>query len=326
MTDLKLMDAEFSMPDIRGNFSVISGIAPLSKMQGYQKTVINYTKGEGRLSCSLRGYLPCKNSDEVIEKIGYNPDADLENPCGSVFCTQGAGYTVSWDEVKDHMHLPSILLNKTQAPIAPPVKRQAFKGASDEELMRIFELTYGKIEHKNPNALNTPRHVVQDDKKTKKITLPEQKEHFLLVDGYNIIFADEALKEIASQSLEQARDMLIDRLCNYKITTSKEIIAVFDAYRVKGNRGDIEKIRNISVVYTKEAETADKYIEKAVHKLSKKHHISVATSDSLEQLIIFGAGALRIPASSFIKTLDDADKKIQKMLEDYNRAENLKKL
>lgn len=326
MTDLKLLGAEFGMPDLKGDFSVISGSAPVEKMQGYQKTVINYTKGEGRLNCSLKGYLPCRNAEEVIEKIGYNPDSDLENPSGSVFCAHGAGYTVPWNEVTEHMHLESVLLNKQEEIIAAPVKRQSFVRASDDELMRIFELTYGKIEHKNPNAMHTPKHLTDDGKKYKKITLPDAKDHYLLVDGYNVIFADENLKKIASSSLEQARDTLIDRLCSYKIVSPKEIIVVFDAYKVKGNRGEVEKVRNISVVYTKEAETADAYIEKCVHKLEKKHIVSVATSDALEQLIIFGTGALRIPASSFIKELDDADKKIQKMLEDYNQSENLKNL
>ena len=322
MTDLNQMEAEFGMPDIKGDFSVISGIAPVEKMQDYHKTLVNYTKGEGRLGCTLKGYLPCTNQKEVIEKIGYNPDADLENPCGSVFCSHGAGFVVPWDEVTENMHLESVLLNKQETEISAPIKRQAFVSASDDELMRIFELTYGKVQRKDLNVLNTPK--TPQPQKEKKISVPLPKDHYLLVDGYNIIFADQNLTEIARDSLEHARDVLIDRLNRYKITTDKEIIVVFDAYKVKGGQGEVETIGNISVVYTKEAETADAYIEKTAHKLEKKHKVSVATSDALEQLIIFGTGALRIPASSFVKELDEADKLLQNMLETYNRNENFK--
>ena len=321
MTDLQQMGAKFGLPDIKNDFSVISGSAPVEKMQDYQKDVTNYTKGEGRLYCSLKGYFPCLEAERIIEKIGYNPEADLDNPTGSVFCAHGAGFTVPWDEVTNHMHLESILTKATDNfDDYSPVKRKAFVTATDDELMRIFELTYGKIEHKNLNAMHIPKHTGGGDEKYKKVSVPNPKEHYLLVDGYNIIFADDNLKNLAKDSLEHAREVLIERLCDYKITTDMEIIAVFDAYKVKGNPGEVEKVRGISVVYTKEAETADAYIEKCVHKFEKKHRVSVATSDALEQLIIFGTGALRIPASSFIKSLDDADAKIRKMLEEYNRS------
>ena len=321
MTDLQQMGATFGMPDIKNGFSVISGTASVEKMQDYHKEVINYTKGEGRLNLSFKGYFPCSEPEKVIEKIGYNSEADLENPTGSVFCAHGAGFTVPWDEVTNYMHLESIL-TKSQDNFEDytPVKRKAFVSASDDELMRIFELTYGKVQRKDLNAMHTPRHSDGGDEKYKKVVVPDKKDHYLLVDGYNIIFADDNLKALAKGSLEHAREVLIERLCNYKITTDVEIIAVFDAYKVKGNPGEVEKVRGISVVYTKEAETADAYIEKCVHKLEKKHRVSVATSDALEQLIIFGTGALRIPASSFIKSLDDADQKITKMLEEYNKS------
>jgi len=320
MTDLQQMGADFGLPDIKNGFSVISGAASVEAMQDYHKDVINYTKGEGRLNLSFKGYLPCRNPEEIIEKIGYNSEADLENPTGSVFCSHGAGFTVPWNEVTEHMHLESVLKKASDNfDSYVPTKRKAFVSASDDELMRIFELTYGKIEHKNLNAMHTPKSSGGGDEKYKKVSVPEPKDHYLLVDGYNIIFADEKLKAVAKDSLEHAREILIERLCDYKITTDMEVIAVFDAYRVKGNPGEVEKVRGISVVYTKEAETADAYIEKCVHKLEKKHKVSVATSDALEQLIIFGTGALRIPASSFIKYLDEADEKIAKMLEEYNR-------
>lgn len=316
MTDLQQMGAEFSAPDLTENVSVIKGSAPVNQIRSYQRSVTAYTHGLGKLSCSFKGYGECVNPEEVISEIGYNCDSDLENTADSVFCAHGAGFNVPWHQVTEYMNLESIFKEKTEEISAMPVKRKSAVVYDEDELMEIFERTYGKIVRKNHNAMRTPKDAAPQKKQR---SIPQkQGPGYLLVDGYNIIFAWEELKKTAAGSLEDARNMLIDRLCSYKAVRSYEVILVFDAYKVKGNRGEIEKIHNITVVYTKEAQTADAYIEKTAHELGKKHHVQVATSDSLEQMIILGSGAVRISAAAFIKDIEEAEKEIEEILREIS--------
>ncbi len=314
MTDISNMGGNVTLPDSMGEFSVILGSAPVGALCGYHTDVTAYTKGRGRLSCTLKGYFPCKNQEEVIEKIGYESDADLENTADSVFCSHGAGFLVKWDEVYSYMHIESAIKNKKEkAERKSNAKEYIESIIDDNELMAIFERTYGPIKREQSHA-----RVIKSGDMAKKTTykmkpLPEGPQ-YVLVDGYNIIFCWEDLKALAKENLEDARHELIMRMCEYSFITGCELILVFDAYKVKNNPGEVEKIRNINVVYTKEAETADMYIEKVTRKLSKKHRVRVATSDNLEQLIILGGGALRVSAENFLKEVEAARDEIREFM------------
>lgn len=316
MTDIQQMGGTFSSPETYGDMTIISGRAPVSTMREYSKDVISYTSGKGRLNCILSGYEPCHNSDEVIAEIGYDSDTDLENPADSVFCSHGAGFTVKWNEVYDHMHLEGIRFDEGNEDDEETVRQRAENYldmvADDNELMQIFERTYGPVTRKVSSY--TVRKTATPQKKYGKAKPLPQGPEYLLVDGYNIIFAWDELKELAKSSLESARDRLIDILCNYRGFRQCELILVFDAYKVKGNTGSVEKIHNINVVYTKEAETADMYIEKTTHELGKKHRVRVATSDNLEQIIILGNGATRISADEFLHEVKSAEKAIMEII------------
>ena len=317
ISDLQRMCASFDTPETIGESSVIRGSAPVAEMNSYQADIIAYTHGKGKLSLSLGGYKECHNADEVISSIGYSADNDTENSADSVFCSHGAGYLVKWNEVYDHMHLPLSLDENEddEAPEARKNKAQRFieKAVSDEELMEIFERTYGKINRDPHKAFKKTKAVSIDDK---KVRLPKYEgPDYLLVDGYNIIFAWEDLKKIAGDNLDAARGELINRMCNYQGYAGCELILVFDAYRVKGKHREVEKYCNINIVYTKESETADSYIERVTHELSKKHKVRVATSDGLEQMIILGNGAMRISATEFRKRYEAAERSIKEFID-----------
>ncbi len=320
MTDIQQMCGSFDAPDTHGDVSVIRGSAPVSKMCDYHKEVIGYTHGTGRLSCSVKGYLPCHNTDEIIEQIGYDSDNDVENTADSVFCSHGAGFVVKWGKVHEYMHIESCLKDAkaeyTEKVTTQRVTEYIDRVTEDKELIKIFERTYGPIKRNAPEALYT--------KKTPTpVKMPKPKpfkkgDEYLLVDGYNIIFAWENLREIAKDNLDLAREQLINTLCNYGGFKQCKIILVFDAYKVKGNHGEVENINNISVVYTKEAETADTYIERVTHELSKNNSVRVATSDGLEQLIILGNGAYRISAETFLKEVRLVEDAIREFLNKSN--------
>ena len=324
MSDIQLMHGTFNSPESDGEMSVLTGSAPVSAMCDYAGTVRQYTRGVGKLSCTLKGYEPCHNADEVIAEFDYNPDSDTENTCDSVFCSKGAGYNVKWDEVKSHMHLPSILSTpKSEYAPSQSVGRMSSYAdkndlfALDKELMEIFEQTYGKIKHKNPNNSHftfTEKTEKPNPKKMPKAPKYEGPE-YLLVDGYNVIFSWDNLKNLADSSIDGARNALINILCNYQGYKRCEVIVVFDAYKVKGNYREIEKVNNITVVYTKEAETADMYIEKASLDLAKKHKVRVVTSDALEQVIILGNGALRVSSREFQGEVKSAEENIRSIIE-----------
>lgn len=312
MTDLEQMGARIEAPDLCGDMSVLKGRAPVRLIRSYQRSVTSYTRGMGKLSYSFSGYDECNDAERIVGEIGYNPDGDIENTADSVFCEHGAGFSVPWHQVCDYMHLDSIFSTKTKEIVPQRIVRKSATVYDEDELMAIFERTYGKIVRKNHNAMKTPKDIAPP----KKVRSVPQKEGpgYMLIDGYNIIFAWDELKEVARESLEDARSMLIDRVCSYKALRPYEVILVFDAYKVKGNRGEVEKIHNVTVVYTKEAQTADAYIEKAAYELGKKHQVQVATSDGLEQMIILGSGAVRITAAAFIKEMEAVEKEIGEII------------
>lgn len=332
MTDIQKMLGEFDPPKTEGEMTVLTGSAPVVTMRDYQKEVISYTSGRGRLSCTLKGYYPCHNQEEVVEAVGYDPEADLENPTGSVFCAHGAGFVVNWDQVEDYMHVesgwnaPAGQETKPEKPVtAKNWKEENEKYlATEKELEEIFERTYGPIRKlgEEPPAGRS----VKGWKKSRRDPLegygksssdykqkktPDGEKEYLLVDGYNIIFAWEDLKELAAVNIDGARERLMDILCNYQGFKKSTLILVFDAYKVKGNPGSVETYHNIHVVYTKEAETADQYIEKTVHEIGRKYRVTVATSDQLEQVIILGQGGQRMSARELLEDVIEVSHRIR---------------
>lgn len=307
MADIQRMNGRFEPPVKEGDMSILSGSAPVALMRDYQTEVISYTKGRGRLFCMLKGYSPCANAKEVIEAIGYDSERDLDNPTGSVFCAHGAGYVANWDQVEELMHVDSgwrpqeERQRKGAAGGAPHAAGQESRDilGDEKELKEIFERTYGPIRRKSApqrKKIAGGPEVYYSGQSTGRKKKAEDEESYLLVDGYNIIFAWEELRQLAADNIMSARDKLMDILSDYQGFRKMTLILVFDAYKVEGNPGAIFKYHNLYVVYTKEAETADQYIEKTVHEIGRKRHVTVATSDALEQVIILGQGGHRISA------------------------------
>ena len=329
MADIQKMQGDFSGPQQEGGLAVLTGTASVARMRGYQMEVTSYTRGCGRLFCSLKGYEPCKNPEEIIEAIGYDPDSDTENPTGSVFCTHGAGFVVPWDQVPDYMHLDYVTQPEGNAAIIPEDRRETLANAkemsafsqdgtyrgysgsfgNDKELMEIFERTFGSVKQERTGWSRSVRNYDGGEYRSSK--KQEAKEQYLLVDGYNIIYAWEELKELAKINLEAARGKLMDILCNYQGYRKMHLILVFDAYKVEGSMGEVQKYHNIYVVYTKEAETADQYIEKTVHQIGRQYEVTVATSDAAEQVIIWGQGAKRLSAKGLRKEIRDTCLELQ---------------
>ncbi|MCC8073933.1 MAG: NYN domain-containing protein, partial [Clostridiales bacterium] len=326
LADIQRMSGSLNPPETIGEFSIISGTAPVSTMYDYAKDVRQYTHGKGKITCSLKGYEPCHNTDEVIAQIAYDCDADTENPCDSVFCSHGAGYTVKWNEIKSHMHLPSALSAPKSVYESTYENSERLKTFSknsnnlfalDKELMQIFEQTYGPIKSRTPNAFQNHFTFTESSENKKYKGSRIQKYdgiEYLLIDGYNVIFAWDSLKNIANDSIDAARNTLINILCNYQGYKKCRVILVFDAYKVKGNAREVEKVNGIDIVYTKEAETADMYIEKASYKLAKTNKVRVVTSDALEQLIILGNGALRVSSREFLGEVMQAEEDIRNII------------
>ena len=317
MTDIQRMYGTSQTTENNGEMAVLTGTCPVSTMCEYQTELISYTKGRGKIFLTVKGYDKCHNSQEVIENTGYAPDADGENPTGSVFCANGAGFYVPWNEVKSRMHMESVIKSK-----AYDLKNKASDGlknddnikyyGGEDELEEIFERTFktsyhGIREPEKEKAYNPYKktNTYGNTGVNKTTTLSggghkkagEGREDYLLVDGYNIIFAWEELRELSKVNMDSARVSLLEIMCNYQGFTGVQLIVVFDAYKVQGNKGSVEKYKNIYAVYTREAETADQYIEKTVHNIGKKHRVTVATSDRLEQMIILGDGAVRLSAA-----------------------------
>lgn len=322
LNDIQRMSGTFSTPEQRGERTIISGSASVSEMCDYSSDVIAYTHGKGRLFCTLKGYEPCHNSDEVIASIGYDPDSDTDNPCDSVFCSHGAGHTVKWNEVPQHMHLPSALTeskaqeneNSVQE-LFSKCRTQKDVFALDKELMSIFEQTYGPV--KKRSSQNSGSYKSYDHSSSYKRKTPRNYDgdDYLLVDGYNVIFSWDNLSRLAKDNIDAARSVLVNVLCNYQGYKKCRLILVFDAYKVKGSVREIETVGGISIVYTKEAETADMYIEKVSHKLAKNNRVRVVTSDGMEQLIILGSGALRVSSRAFLEEVKAAESEIRGIIE-----------
>lgn len=346
MGDIQRMNGALEDPETAGENVVLSGRAPVSEMKDYGIEVASYTKGYGHLSCSLWGYEQCHRQEEVVEEIGYDIDGDVENTADSVFCTHGAGVVVKWDEADEMMHMQGTWgMGSTEMESRDPESRKGLRTADglarssaegrnaghsestgktgstkkkdlteEEELERIFEMTYGK---RKERRIIPKREISHSENKT-KIKPSVVKEEYLLVDGYNIIFAWDDLKALAKINMDSARQALIEILENYQGYRKCHVIAVFDAYRVKGGERRQEKHGSVDVVYTREAETADMYIEKTAHAKSRDFHVRVATSDRLEQLIITGSGAFKVSADEFRAEVQQADTEISKLIEAHN--------
>lgn len=326
LSDLQRMNGTFGSPEQVGEMAVLSGEAPVALVQDYQREVISYTKGRGRLSCSLSGYKPCSNAEEVLTAIGYDSERDLENPTGSVFCAHGAGFVVPWDQVEDYMHLESVFKPKEEEPEQDPFDEQAVSAAvrraryvsslspeEERELEEMAEASRRKREQARKKysyrktELDTGSNSTGEYKSRKR----ERRKEYLLVDGYNIIFAWEELRELAKINIDGARGRLMDILSNYQGIRKCTLILVFDAYKVEGFPGEIQQYHNIHVVYTKEAETADQYIEKVAHEIGRKYEVTVATSDGTEQVIIRGQGCHLLSAKELHTEIVLAQKELR---------------
>lgn len=324
MSDLQRRGGTMEPPETVGEYAVLTGRAPVAGMRDYAAEVAAYTRGQGRLFCTLSGYEPCHNAQQVVEEMGYDPERDVEHTPDSVFCTHGAGYVVKWDQVKAQMHVESGLMRREEEPEiseSQPRREARYTGslAEDAELQAIYERTYGKVERDafrpQPKA---PARTSLDESRY-NVRTQNRGPEYLLVDGYNIIHAWDELKELARADLSAARKALMDILSNYQGFRKCEVIVVFDAYKVKGNPGSVSKYHNIHVVYTKEAETADNYIEKVTYELGRKYRVRVATSDGVEQLIILGHGALRVSARMFRMEIEQAEGQIADLIAQNNR-------
>ena len=319
MSDINKMQGEFILTQTQNGITTLIGKAPVATMRGYVCDVTAYTKGHGKLNCILKGYEPCHNEEEVLEDIAYDPESDLENPVGSVFCAHGAGFVVPWNQVENYMHISFCLQiekeeNSTFQNNKSVIKKSKVSDSIDlKEIEDILRRTYyankkdSYISHKGISSKNMRKKEiskVSGSAKTVEYRPIDKKDTYLLVDGYNVIFAWEDLKELAEINIDGARGKLMDILCNYQAIKGCNLILVFDAYRIQGQKTEILEYHNIHVVYTKEAETADQFIEHFAHENGKKFAITVATSDGLEQIIIRGQGCQLISSREFEKEIE----------------------
>ena len=330
MSDIGQMNGSFEGPEAEDKQGMVrlTGTAPASEMRDYQREVWAYTKGRGRITLTLKGYEPCHNAEEVIEEIGYDSERDVDNPTGSVFCAHGAGFLVKWDEVPEYMHIKEDFLAEKPGIEQDEVMAvqmgnhcnysggYSFSYDDDPELLTIMEREFGSKQKERERYSSYRKQTVSTPVlHTTVIKENEPKKEYLLVDGYNIIFAWEELNELAKASIDAARNKLMDILSNYQGFIGCTLILVFDAYKVKDNQGEVQKYHNIYVVYTKEAETADQYIEKTTHEIGRKYKVTVATSDALEQVIVMGQGAYRISARDFYEEVERTEKQIREINE-----------
>ncbi len=350
LTDIQKMSGTVGLPDLENGKSVITGTVPAASLLDYAKELTSFTKGEGSISTTLSGYAPCHNTEEILEEIGYYPEMDTENPSSSVFCSHGAGTLISWDQVRDYMHVESgydpstgnivktDLIDNIDMETLKKLQAKSTKKSTDNrsfdevdrdiratenELKEIFERTYGTIkpryvetyedriryerqeaqrlaaEAANAEAKDITLSAKKQGGANREQKLTERQKEYLLVDGYNVIYASDKLKSLAATDLKAARDALIDILINFQGYRREHVILVFDAYKVRGGTEHIEEQAGLLIVYTKEAETADQYIEKAAHEIGQKHRVTVATSDAIEQVIVMSAGAIRLSATDF---------------------------
>ena len=325
MTDVQAMGGTVDAPEAGGDHTLLTGHAPVAGLRDYAQTLAVYTRGAGRLSCAVRGYEPCADASAVIAAIGYDAERDVENPASSVFCDHGGSVTVPWNESGARMHCVSAV--QTDAGAAedePAPKRRREPGAFEDEseLQAIFERTYGKVERKAFEPAKSPARKPLDERKY-NVDLQLGGTEYLLVDGYNVIFAWDELNKLAAQDIAAARAALTGILSNYQGYRKCVVILVFDAYKVKGNPGSVETVDGVKVVYTKEAQTADAYIERATYELRRERRVRVATSDNLEQVIILGHGATRISAAAFHAEVEAAEGEIAALVVQYNERNRL---
>ena len=333
MTDLQRMGGETDTAEPCGALTLLTGRAPVAELRGYAREVAAYTRGEGRLQCTPAGYAPCHNPDAVLAAAGYDPDADTENPADSIFCSHGAGVLVRWDQVPAKAHVSSGLARRLAGPDPEPDEGEAggdpaararrragaYRGTleQDKELLAIFERTYGPVRRARPgepDALAARKALGKPAAPRTPAAPPPDGPEYLLVDGYNVIFAWDDLRRLAETDLETARRRLQDILCNYAGYRRCTVICVFDAYKVRGGAGSVETYHNIHVVFTREAETADMYIEKTTHELGRRHRVRVVSSDGAEQIIILGNGGLRVSARAFLQEVEAVDREIREFL------------
>lgn len=347
MTDFDQRHAVFTLDQTGEGMATLKGMAPMALLQEYQQEVLAYTKGEGQLYCTMKGYYPCHNTEEVMERTGYDPLRDTDHPCASVFCSHGAGVIVEWDEVPSYMHLESCLCEKGNPPAGEEYRerylgeggfkvsgRERFGGNKEagreekwigqDEIEEILSRTFQANRKENKAGTKIgwkrakgPADRTPDQPRVRNYQPDQKKEEYLLVDGYNVIFAWDELRELAEQNLDGARGRLLDLLCNYQAVKKCSLIAVFDAYRLAGHPTETLDYHNIHVVYTKEAETADQYIEKFAHENNRKFDVTVATSDGLEQIIIIGEGC-RLISSRELK--EEMERVSSQILEDFQNA------
>ncbi len=310
ISDIRSMNGEFSSPQEQGDMLEITGLAPVSAMNGYSEELMAYSHGRGRLSLQPGGYYPCKKQDEVVEQIGYDPESDLENTADSVFCAHGAGFNVKWDKVKDYMHLDSCLKEKAeQEPQSLKMRRRI--SIDDRELEEIMEREFGPIrrpQYKSPVRNEAPA----------VVNTTQAQKNYIIVDGYNLIFAWDELKALAAYNLSSARGRLMDILSNYCGYTKAELALVFDGFRTPGNPGSREDYHNIHVAFTRDGETADAYIERLAYEIGRNYRVRVVTSDNLIRLSALHSGVLRTSSKEFIAELQWTNEQIEKLLEGSN--------
>jgi len=325
MTDIQQMGGETQPPEMAGEETILTGSAPVSALRDYAAEVTAYTRGRGRLHCIPCGYRPCGDQEAAVAARGYLPERDVDNPADSVFCDHSSGGIVPWNQVSQMAHIPPMRQGRAEEPVAAPVQRPERRSApaggsfeQDKELQAIFERTYGAVRRRGMLPMEQVRRQEAAAEERRRIKPQVSGPEYLLVDGYNIIFAWDELKAVARDNLDAARKNLMDVLSNYQGFRQNIVIVVFDAYKVPGNPGSVEKYHNIDVVYTKESQTADAYIEKATYELGRNHRVRVATSDNTEQLIILGHGALRVSASAFREEVESVEGQIADLLRRSN--------
>ena len=309
INDIRIMDGKISSPESNGITAVINGRAPVSEMRSYAKDVMAYTKGKGKLSLFSDGYAPCHNAEKVIDAAKYNPESDIANTPDSVFCSHGAGINVKWYDVEKYMHVTSGMDVETGDKIPSMPNPKLLKrnlNIDDKELEAIMEREFGPIRRRQYSeaVLDTP----------KTAHAAERKKEYIIVDGYNLIFAWDGLAALAKDNFDAARHILTDILCNYRGYTKCELVLVFDGYKVKGNAGEKSDYNGIHLVFTKENETGDMYIEKLVEEVGKNYSVRVVTSDNLIQVSALRAGVLRVPAREFIKEIERVNDQIKEII------------
>ena len=326
MSDIQQKNGKFESPCIENGMAVLQGTAPVVCMRDYQLEINSFSHGKGKVFCTLKGYDLCHNAESVILKRAYDSENDTENPTGSIFCAHGAGYYVDWSRVADFAHIKDELTELDNGKnMIDQLSQTNNKKRSDfgdmviaqEEIDKIFENTFGRTKQKRRGWGKTIASPLVKQNSGQGIENP-----YLLVDGYNIIFAWEELSELARINIDSARDLLMDILCNYQGYKKVNLILVFDAYKVHGGQGAVLQYHNIHVVYTKEAETADQYIEKVTNELGKKHNVTVATSDRLEQMIVWGQGAKRLSANGLREEIEHINKEIKEKSEGLDQHSN----